>query len=95
MDKLSDPGAMVSVASVSEETRSVAAEYLVRKGHEDLLPVLGLSGPEKPRGAKAVNCPTCGALVGAACLTADRKLLVRSHAARTRLAGNGLHGVSG
>lgn len=92
MTDLADPGALISVAAVTDQARADAAAYLTRKGYEDLLPMLGLGVPEEPRGAKAVACPSCGAAVGTGCRSADSRV-VRSHQARIRHAVHVRRGV--
>lgn len=84
MTDLADPGAM---AAVSDENRERAVAYMTRRGYADLLPILGLDGPERA-GAVAVECPTCSRPVGSKCrATAGGGPIAKPHVTR-RLAAD-------
>jgi len=86
VDKLSDPGAMIAVASVTDEARRKAAAYLTRKGYADLLPMLGIAPKATPTGWLATACPTCSARAGSKCRKDAGGMMARPHAARSRIA---------
>lgn len=82
--RLTDSGQMASVPPATPEAKAAATAYLTRKGHGDLLPMLGLTVEDIPRD---VQCPTCHALEGQGCVSAEGKSLHRRHVARARLIG--------
>jgi hypothetical protein len=83
-NSLTDTGQMASVPRPTPEAKAAATRYLTRKGHGDLLPMLGLALEDVPRDAV---CPTCHALEGQGCVSAEGKSLHRRHVARARLIG--------
>ncbi len=47
----------IPISRLSDEDRDAATRYLTRKGHADLLPILGLADPPA---RERTPCPSCG-----------------------------------